>query len=255
MPARIDVNADLGESFGPWTMGDDEAMLSGVTSANVACGGHAGDHETMFRSCELAVDNGVVVGAQPGYLDPAGFGRRIIPMAPAEITRMVAVQVGALMGAAALAGSVVRYVKAHGALGNLAARDRGVAAAVAEAVAAFDPGLAVLAISGTAMEDVAREAGLDTYSEIFADRGYRSDGQLVPRDQPGALLHDPGEALDRLLGFVETGAMPTVDGGSIPLRAHSVCVHGDSPGAVDMARVVRAGLAESGIAIRSFLEP
>lgn len=255
MTARIDVNADLGEGFGPWRLGDDAALLTVVTSANVACGGHAGDPDTMFTTAELARAQGVVVGAQPGYTDRVGFGRRIIPMTPAEITRMVAAQVGGLIGVAGLAGVSVRYVKAHGALANLAARDRSVADAIVEAVRSFDPPPAVLAISGTEIEHAARGAGLDTYAEIFADRGYRPDGQLVPREAPGALIDDPAQAVARLIEFLDTGRMPTVDGGSIPLEAHSVCVHGDTPGAVDLARAVRHQLTAHGVQVRPFLDP
>lgn len=246
MAGAIDLNADLGEGYGPWRMGDDEAMLGLVSSANVACGGHAGDPETMFRTCGLAARNGVAIGAHPGYTDREGFGRRLIPMAADEVARMVAAQVGALQAVASLAGTEVVYVKPHGALANLAARDRDVASAVAEAVGSVDGDLAVLAISGTELEDVARAAGLDVFSEVFADRGYLSNGQLVPRGEPGALLDDPHEAADRLLDFLDSGEMPVVDGSSIPLAVDSVCVHGDSPGAVRMTEVVRAALEDEG---------
>ncbi len=168
---QIDLNSDLGEGFGPWTMGDDETMLSLVSSANVACGGHAGDAETMFRTLSTASQNGVTVGTHPGYLDREGFGRRIIPMSNDQIARMVAAQIGAIRAIAALVPVDVRYVKAHGALGNLAARDRDVARAVADAVRCVDPGLALLAISGTELERVAADLGVPVYSEVFADRG------------------------------------------------------------------------------------
>ncbi|HHY03174.1 MAG TPA: 5-oxoprolinase subunit PxpA, partial [Paracoccus sp.] len=187
---RIDLNSDLGEGFGPWAMGDDGAMLDVVTSANIACGGHAGDPQTMFATLRQAVARGVVIGAHPGYPDREGFGRRVIPMQPAEIARMVAAQVGALQGVAALAGARVRYVKPHGALGNLAADDRAVADAIVAAVAALPGDLAVLAISGTELELAARAAGLSVFSEIFADRAYLPNGRLVPRSRVGAVLHD-----------------------------------------------------------------
>ena len=251
---RIDLNSDLGEGFGPWDMGDEAAMLGIVTSANVACGGHAGDPETMFRTLTRARDNGVTVGAHPGYADPLGFGRRVIPMTTEEIARMCAAQVGALQGVAALAGVRVAYVKPHGALGNLAARDRAVADAIAGAVRQLDPELAILAISGTRTEEAARAAGLPTYSEIFADRGYLSSGQLVPRDREGAMIHDADAAAERLLGFLDTGRMPVVDGAPIALAAQSICVHGDSPGAVAMARTIRARLTAEGVRIAPFLE-
>lgn len=250
---KLDLNSDLGESYGPWTMGNDAAMLGIVSSANVACGGHASDPETMFQTLRLAVERGVVVGAHPGYADREGFGRRVIPMAPAAIGRMVAAQAGALQGVAALAGAEVRYVKPHGALGNLAADDVAVAEAIVAAVAALPGDLAVMAISGTALEQAARAAGREVWSEIFADRAYLSSGRLVPRSHPQAMLHDAEEAAERLVGFVKTGLMPVIDGPPIRLQAHSICVHGDSPGAVDVARAVRSRLEAAGVTITSCL--
>ena len=251
---RIDLNSDLGESYGPWKMGDDEAILQVVTSANVACGGHASDPETMFRTLEIARDRGVVVGAHPGFADREGFGRRLIPMTPGEIERLVATQTGALMGAAALAGVKVRYIKAHGALANHCADDRAAAAAVARAAKAFGPDMAVLAISGTELELAAREAGVPVYSEIFADRGYLSTGRLVPRSRADAMIHDPQEAADRLVSYLETGLMPVVDGAPIKLDAHSICVHGDGPSAIAMARHIREVLSARGVALKPFLD-
>nr|WP_312847282.1 5-oxoprolinase subunit PxpA [Aliiroseovarius sp. M344] len=251
---RIDLNSDLGEGFGPWAMGDDAEMLSIVTSANVACGGHASDPETMFHTLSLAKDRGVNVGAHPGYNDREGFGRRVIPMSPAEIGRMCAAQIGALMGIAAQVGVPVTYVKAHGALANLAARDRDVAGAIVAAVQHIDPKLAMLAISGTLGEAAARDANAPVFSEIFADRGYLSSGQLVPRGQKGAMIHDAKEAADRLLSFLDSGLMPVVDGDPIRLNAHSICVHGDSAGAVDMAREIHARLTANGVQITSFMQ-
>lgn len=251
--AQIDLNADLGESFGPWTMGDDAAMLAVVSSANVACGGHASDPETMFATLSKARDRGVVIGAHPGYADPAGFGRRIIPMSSAEIERMVAAQIGALMGVAASAGARVRYVKAHGALANLAADERSVADALVRAIRAVDRDLACLAISGTEQEAAARAAGLATFSEIFADRAYLANGRLVPRSREGAMIHDPQVAANRLLRFIATGLMPVLDGPAIPLQAQSVCVHGDSAGAVAMALHIRLALTAAGVTVAPFL--
>lgn len=248
----IDLNADLGESYGPWTMGDDAAMLDVVTSANVACGGHAGDADTMAATLALAKVRGVTIGAHPGYADREGFGRRVIPMTTEAIARMVACQIGTLMGAAALAGVRVAYVKPHGALANLAAEDRGVAEAIARAVRAVSPDLAVLAISGTALEPAAEAAGLAVFPEIFADRAYLPDGRLVPRSQPGAVIEDAEAATARLLRFLETGRMPVLGGGAIPLAARSVCVHGDSPGAVAMAALLRAALEDTGVRLAPF---
>ncbi|WP_235932981.1 LamB/YcsF family protein [Paragemmobacter ruber] len=252
MMREIDLNADLGEGFGPWTMGDDAAMLDIVSSANLACGGHAGDAEVMFASLRQAAARGVVVGAHPGYADREGFGRRVIPMPPDAIARMVAAQVGALQGVAALAGVEVRYVKAHGALANLAADRAEVAAAIAVAVRDLPGRLALLAISGTELEVQGRKAGLPVVAEVFADRAYRADGRLVPREVPGAVLHDPEEVAARMLRFAETGRMPVLGGGEVALAARSVCVHGDSPGAVAMARALRKRLEGAGVAIRPF---
>ncbi len=250
---KIDLNSDLGEAFGPWPMGDDTAMLKIVTSANVACGGHAGDPETMFKTLSRAKENGVSVGAHPGFSDLAGFGRRVIPMSPSEIGRMCASQIGALMAIGKMVGISVDYVKPHGALGNLAARDHGVAMAIATAVRQVDPNLAILAISGTQSERAAGALGVPVVSEIFADRGYQANGQLVPRGQDGAMIEDAEEAAARLVAFLRSGKMPVIDGDPIPLKAQSICVHGDSPGAVGMARAVRERLEAEGIVIAPFI--
>jgi UPF0271 protein len=242
MMRSIDLNADLGEGYGPWSMGDDTTMLGIVTSANIACGGHAGDPDTMFNALSVAGQNNVVVGAHPGYADRAGFGRRIIPMSPDEMARMIAAQIGALTSIARLAGVEVRYVKAHGALANLAASDAAVARVLVDTVRQLDERLAILAISGTEIEHAARKASAQVFSEVFADRGYQASGQLVPRT----------DAADRLLGFLETGLMPVVDGAPIPLAADSICVHGDSPGAVDMTTELRSRLLAAGVELRSF---
>lgn len=252
MTQCIDLNADLGESFGPWRMGDDRAMLALVTSASIACGGHAGDPDSMAEVLAEARARGVTVGAHPGYADREGFGRRVIPMSADEIARMVACQIGTLMGAAALAGVRVAYVKPHGALANLAADDRAVARAIARAVRAVSADLAVLAISGTELEPAAAEAGLCVHSEVFADRAYLPTGRLVPRTRPGALIDDPEAAAARLLHLLRTGRMPTLDGPDIPLAARSICVHGDSPQAVAMARHVRRTLEEAGVRLAPF---
>jgi UPF0271 protein len=250
---RIDLNADLGEGYGPWEMGEDALMLDCVTSANIACGGHAGDPETMFRTLRLAAERRVKVGAHPGFADREGFGRRVIPMLVGEVARMVAAQVGALMALARLAGTEVRYVKPHGALGNLAAADGAVANAIVAAVQAIDPTLAVLAISGTQLEQAARAQGLTVCSEIFADRAYLPDGQLVPRGQPGAVLHDATEAADRLIGYLKSGRMPVVGAEPIALRADSICVHGDNAESVAMVREVRARLEAEGVVFAPFV--
>ena len=248
----IDLNSDMGESYGPWKMGDDAGLMEVITSANIACGGHASDPETMFQTLSLAKAKGVVVGAHPGYPDREGFGRRIIPMSMAEIERMVAAQIGALMGVAALAGATVRYVKAHGALGNFSADDRGVADAVARATRAVDPSLALLAISGTEQEPAGQAAGLRVVSEIFADRAYLANGRLMPRSRAGSVLHDPEAIARRMVEVVASGKMPS-EGGLVALEAQSICVHGDTPGAVAAARRVREELEKSGVKLASFV--
>jgi UPF0271 protein len=251
---RIDLNSDLGESYGPWIMGHDAMILDCVTSANIACGGHAGDPETMFKTLRMAAERGVTVGAHPGYADREGFGRRVIPMQPDEIGRMIAAQVGALAAIARLAGTQVSYVKPHGALGNLAAADVTVASAIVSAVKAMDPALAILAISGTQLERAAAEQGLTVYSEVFADRAYLPSGQLVPRSQAGAVLHDARQASDRLIGYLKSGRMPVVGGAEpIALRADSICVHGDNAESVEMARQIRARLQAEGVTLTAFL--
>lgn len=255
MQKSIDLNSDLGEGFGPWRMGEDGAMLSLVTSANIACGGHAGDPETMFETLCLARDHGVVAGAHPGYPDREGFGRRVIPCTNGEIERFVAAQTGALMGSAALAGAQIRYVKPHGALGLLACDNAVVADAIARAVASVSRQLAVLAIASTELEAAAGRAGLQVFSEIFADRAYLRSGRLVPRNQPAAMIDDAEAAAERLLAFLDSGRMPTLNGTTIRLDAHSISVHGDSAGAVLMARVIRERLLAEGIGIKPFVEP
>ena len=251
----VDLNSDLGEGYGAWSMGEDAALLGIVTSANIACGGHAGDADTMFETLTLARTNGVIIGAHPGYADRTGFGRRIIPMSVAGIERMVATQIGALMGAAALAGASVRYVKAHGALANLAADSPDIAAAIARATGAISRDLALLAISGTELETAGTKAGLQVFSEVFADRAYQSNGRLVPRNNPLSMIHDADFAAKRLIALLETGLMPTLDGPAVRLAAQSICVHGDSPGAIVMALHIRGALNHAGIALAPFLAP
>ena len=227
-------------------------MLSLVSSANIACGGHAGDPETMFATLRLAAERGVAVGAHPGFADREGFGRRVIPMSPPAIGRMVAAQIGALLGIGRLSGTGVRYVKPHGALANLAADDQDVAAAIAGAVGAISADLAVLAISGTLLEEAARAAGLRVFSEVVADRGDLASGRLVPRGHDRAMIHDPDEAAERMIAFLASGLMPTIDGPPVRLAAQSICVHGDGPQAVAMATTLRARLERAGLTLAPF---
>ncbi len=233
-------------------MGADGEILKIVTSANIACGFHAGDPDTMAATIRTAVENGVAIGAHPGFADKAGFGRRPIPMAPAEITRMVAYQIGATIAMAALEGGRVTHVKAHGALSNVASANREVADAVAAAVKAVDPTLTLLAVATTALEDAGRAAGLPVAAEIFADRGYEPDGQLVSRAKPNAFVHDPQEAAARVVRMVEEGAIFAHDGSRLPTAIDSICVHGDSAAAVAIARAVRDALEGAGITVAKF---
>ncbi|MBD5829565.1 5-oxoprolinase subunit PxpA [Janibacter melonis] len=248
----IDLNSDLGESLGTWQLGDDAAMLDLVTSANVACGFHAGDSLTLRRTCEQAVERGVVIGAQVGYRDLVGFGRRFIDMDPAELAADVVYQIGALEMLAKVAGGRVAYVKPHGALYNAIVHHEEQAAAVVRAVVAVDPGLPVLGLPGSAFLRHAEEAGLTTVGEAFADRAYTPQGALVSRREAGAVLHDPDEVAARMVRLVTDGVITAIDGTDVAVRAGSICTHGDSPGAVAMARSVRAALTDSGVSIAPF---
>ncbi len=250
---KIDLNADLGESYGRWTLGDDDAMLQVVTSANVACGSHAGDASVLRHSCERAAEHGVTVGAQVGYHDLAGFGRRFIDMVPAELTADVIYQIGALDGLARASGTRVRYVKPHGALYNAIVHHEEQAAAVVEAVLAYDPALPVLGLPGSAWLRRADEAGLVTVREAFADRAYTPEGTLVSRREPGAVLDDPDAIADRCVRMALEGLVEATDGSSVPAEAGSLSVHGDSPGAVEIARRVRARLDEAGVEVSPFV--
>jgi len=253
MPARIDLNADVGESLGTWRLGDDEAMLDVVTSANVACGFHAGDSLTLRWTCEAAVARGVVIGAQVGYRDLVGFGRRFIDMDPDELAADVAYQVGALDALARTAGGRVAYVKPHGALYNAIVHHDEQAEAVVRAVADLDPSLPVLGMPGSAFLRRAAAAGLRTVAEAFADRAYAPDGTLVPRSQEGAVLDDPRVIAERVMRLVTEGVVSASDGSDVEVVAESVCTHGDSPGAVASARAVRAALTEAGVTVAPFV--
>ncbi|WP_348788714.1 5-oxoprolinase subunit PxpA [Leifsonia sp. NPDC080035] len=252
MERSVDLNSDLGESFGAWGMGDDDAMLRLVTSANVACGFHAGDPSTMLRTCRTAAENGVSVGAHVSYRDLAGFGRRAMDVPAAELRDEVLYQLAALAGIARVAGTPVRYVKPHGALYNRIVADEEQAGAVVDAIAAFDPGLAVLGLSGSAVERAARSAGLRFVREAFVDRGYRADGALVPRSQPGAVLSDVEAIAERAVRMVAEGRVTAADGVDIPVEVDSLCVHGDTPGAVAMAAAVRRRLDAEGLRVEAF---
>lgn len=249
---RIDLNADLGESFGAWTMGDDDAMLSVVTSANVACGFHAGDPRTMRRTVARAVERGVRIGAHVSYRDLAGFGRRFLDVDPEDLTADVLYQIGALEAVCRAAGGRVAYVKPHGALYNAIVDHAGQAFAVVEAVRSYERSLPLLGLPGGVAESLAREAGVPTVAEAFADRAYTPSGTLVARGRPGAVLTDPGQVAARMLRLATTGEVVAVDGSVLTMRADSICVHGDSPDAVRMARAVRAALESAGVSVEAF---
>ncbi len=252
MGYSVDLNSDLGEGFGAWTLGDDDAMLELVTSANIACGFHAGDPTTLLATCESAATRGVRIGAQVGYRDLAGFGRRFIDMSPKDLTADVIYQIGALDGLARVAGSRVTYVKPHGALYNAIVHHRRQARAVVAAVVAYDSSLPVLGLPGSMFLEEAREAGLDVVAEAFADRAYTAEGTLVPRTESGAVLHDPALVAERVRRMVVDGELDAVDGSTLKITAESVCVHGDSPAAVDMAAAIRALLESSDVEITPF---
>jgi UPF0271 protein len=248
----LDLNSDLGEGLGIWTLGDDEALLGIVTSANVACGFHAGDPTIMRQVCAEAVRRGVVIGAQVGYRDLVGFGRRYIDVAPAELTNDVVYQIAALDGFARIAGDRVRYVKPHGALYNTIVNHAEQAAAVVEAVRLYDPTLPVLGLPGSQWLAQADAAGLTTVPEAFADRAYTAEGHLVSRRLPGAVLHDPDVIAARCVEMARSGKLRAVDGGLVDVRARSLCVHGDTAGAVQIAKRVRAALLEASVELRPF---
>lgn len=246
----IDLNSDVGESFGRWTLGDDAAVMESVSSINVACGFHAGDPLVMRQTCATAVERGVTVGAHPAYRDLAGFGRRFMEVAPKELTADLVYQIGALQAVARAAGTEVKYVKPHGALYNAIVKHEAQAEAVVEAVADVDPTLPILTLPGSAVLRAAEKRGVPTAVEAFADRAYNPDGSLVSRSQPGAVLEEA--AIADHVKRIADGEIKAVDGSLIKVAANSICVHGDSPGAVAMAADVRRTLEDSGITVRSF---
>ncbi|WP_128378467.1 LamB/YcsF family protein [Streptomyces cavernae] len=248
----IDLNADLGEGFGRWRLTDDEQLLSVVTSANVACGFHAGDASTMRRVCELAAERGVRIGAQVSYRDLAGFGRRAMDVPPEELAAEVAYQIGALEVFARAAGTRVAYVKPHGALYNRVVRDERQAEAVVDGVLLADDSLPVLGLPGSCFLEVAGKAGLPVVTEAFADRAYTDEGTLVPRGEDGAVVTDPDTVVERSVGIARDGVVAAHSGRTVPVRARSLCLHGDTPGAVDLARRVRSRLESAGVAVEAF---
>jgi len=248
----LDLNSDLGEGYGRWALGDDAALLEVVTSANVACGFHAGDPATIDRTVRTAVERGVAVGAQVSYPDLVGFGRREIDVPPDELTADVLYQLGALEAFAKAAGSRVRYVKPHGALYNRIARDPVQAAAVVEAIRRYDPALPLLTLPGSVAMEAAREAGVPSVGEGFADRAYTAEGRLVSRREPGAVLHDPEQVAARAVVMATEHRVEAAGGEQVAVEVRSLCVHGDTPGAVDLARAVRTALEHAGVTLEAF---
>ena len=250
MPS-IDLNSDLGESFGRWTLGDDATLMASISSCNVACGFHAGDPEVMRRTVRLARDNGVAIGAHPGLPDLVGFGRRPMIVTPAEVEAFVLYQIGALEAIARADGVKLQHVKPHGALYNMAIRDRALADAIARAVSAFDRSLLLFGLPGTELLRAGESSGLPIAAEGFADRAYEPDGSLTPRSHPDAVIHDPAIVVARAVRMAREGAVIARNGEEIPMRVATICTHGDTPGSHELARRLREGLEGAGIKVRA----
>jgi UPF0271 protein len=251
---KVDLNADVGESFGRWVLGQDPALIRHVTSVNVACGFHAGDAHVMRKTVQLARASGVAIGAHPGYPDLAGFGRRAMDLTPDEIEDIVIYQVGALAALAAAEGTRITHVKPHGALYNAAAADLATAGAIAGAVKAIDRTLVLVGLAGSQLLTAGREAGLRTAAEVFADRGYDDEGRLLSRDVEGAVIHDIDVVCGRAVAMVTTRSIPTRGGGHRPADVDTICIHGDTPGAPELALAVRDALTAAGITVAA-LDP
>ena len=252
MNKRIDLNCDMAEGFGVYTLGNDAAIMPLISSANIACGFHAGDPHVMYRTMAIARDHGVGVGAHPGYPDMPGFGRRSMALTPREAYETVAYQIGAFLGVARAVGAVATHVKIHGAMYNDAAKNRVLADALAQAVRDVDSSLVFVGLAGSCMISAAEASGLRTASEVFADRAYQLDGSLVPRSHPQALHADTGAAVRQVLQMVEQGTVTAITGEQVLVRADSVCLHGDGAHAVDFAAATRKALADRGIDVLGF---
>lgn len=251
MTHHVDLNCDMGEGTGAWRMGQDDALLDLVTSANIACGFHAGDPSIMERTVKSALSRGVSLGAHPSLHDLEGFGRRSMAVTPEEVYGLVLYQIGSIDAFARVAGGKLHHVKPHGALYNMAAKDAGLADAIARAVRDFDPGLILVGLSGSELLRAARALGLASASEVFADRGYEPDGSLAPRGTPGAMIEDEGVAVSRVLRMIREGKVQSRIGGDVEVQADTVCIHGDQPKALDFARRLRKALAEEGVVVRT----
>lgn len=250
---RVDLNSDLGESFGPWPMGDDDAMLSLVSSANIACGFHAGDPQVIVKACRLARERGVSIGAHPGFLDLQGFGRRPIQgLSAGEIEAFVAYQIGAVQALATMAGGRVTHVKIHGAMSNMACEDDGMSDAIARAIKAVDSKLIFVVLPYSALQRAGERAGLTMAMELFADRAYEENGLLMSRKKPGSVIHDGDAAARNVLAMIKDQAITTGSGKKLPTPVDTICIHSDTPGAVAMARQVRKALDDAGVAIAPF---
>lgn len=255
MITQIDLNADMGESFGPWPMGADGALLEIITSANIACGFHAGDPDVMAQAMAQAVANGVGIGAHPGLPDLQGFGRRRMQIAPEEARHLTAYQLGAAQAMARMAGGQVRHLKLHGALANMAAEDEALARACYEGALAVDPDIILMVISGTAQARAATALGARVAQEIFADRAYSEDGLLMDRRLPGAVIHDAEQICARILAMLRAGAIITAKGTHLPAQIDTICLHGDTAGAITLAGTLRKALEAAGITLRAFEAP
>ena len=251
MSIHIDLNSDLGESFGPWPMGQDAALMASITSANVACGFHAGDPGVMRETVALAKQHNVAIGAHPGFPDLVGFGRRELQATPREVEDFVVYQVAALAGVAATQGVRLQHVKSHGALYNQACRDRGLADAIARAVASLDRSLILFGLPRSELLSAGERAGLRVAAEIFADRAYEPDGSLASRRKAGAVIHDPAVVVERAVKMVRDREVVATDGSTIRLDADTMCLHGDTPGSAELARQIRQGLESAGIHVRN----
>ena len=248
----VDLNADMGESFGPWTMGDDAALLKVVTSANIACGGHAGDADVMAATMRMAHENGVGIGAHPGFMDLAGFGRNRMAVPRGTLQNQIRYQVAASVGMARSVGAEVRHLKLHGALANMASEDEELARDLYEAALSVAPDLIVMVLAATAQERAVKSLGCNWAGEIFADRAYNDDATLVDRSKPGAVIHDANTAAARMVDMVKAGAIITERGKHIPTRIDTICLHGDTAEAVQIATAVRKGLQDGGVTLAKF---
>ena len=251
MTTRIDLNCDMGESYGAWTMGNDAAVLQFVSSANIACGFHGGDPATMRKTVAAALARGVALGAHPSLQDLAGFGRRVIQISPDEAYDIVVYQIGALAGVAASQGAQLHHVKAHGALYNMAAKDEPLAKAICQAVKDVDASLILYGLAGSKLIDAARAIGLACANEVFADRSYQDDGSLTPRTRAGAMIEDVEVAVAQVVRMVREGLVRSVDGKDVPVQADTLCIHGDQPNALVFAEGIRSALLQAGIEVRT----